>query len=124
MIRKLKKLATLTRPETHPEFYDDHAVVAAAVRAGRVRPEFMTPDQLDQIHLPAAQVPGEALTVEVAAMRITHLPFRSNEWWRALQAATRLRLVEILEAIGDEIDHDDPDVFDIDGIIAQNLMQP
>lgn len=122
MLRKLKKAVGLTRrPETRPEFHDDAAAVQAAARAGRIRPEFMTQAQIDAIHPPFELAPGRALTVDEAAARLTHLRFRSSEWWKAMKAATGLRLVEILEQIGDEIDHDDDPDDGIAGIINRNL---
>ncbi len=41
-----------------------------------------------------------------------------------MEAGTGLRVSEILEFIGDEIDHDDAPEIDVDGIIARNLGQP
>ena len=82
----------------------------------------MTPAQLDQMQQPAAQVP--ALAVDAVAESVEHLQLRSSEWWRAMRAGTGLRVSEILEFIGDEIDHEDAQAIDVDGIIARNLGLP
>ncbi len=79
----------------------------------------MTPAQLDQMQQPATQVPAPA--VDAAVESVEHLRSRSSEWWKAMRDATGLRVSEILEQIGDEIDDDDAPTIDVEGIIALNL---
>ncbi len=106
--------------ETHPCNFDDSTAVDAAAMAGRIRPQFMTPDQIERLR--PALIETEAVTVAEAVKQLAHLPERNREWWQSIQAKTKLRVSEILEEIGDEVDHpDDPGAVDIAGIINREL---